>query len=830
MLTTIFCPHCSRLVLDATRCPHCGGWERPVAPPVERGAITWQVDLPAALDSDLTLANGVIYAGDADGKLHALDAATGEPRWPKLVDLGAWRVNRRVAVEAGLVIVGPVDKSPIPAAGKAVLALDAATGREVWRRDFTVRSTSDPLVVGDTAYLSTSDGHAVALAMADGSVRWRKPVEGVGLAAPAHADGLIVYSGEKGTLAAVHRADGTRAWNFIADRDEEWGAAFRYSAVVADGVSYATCWNRRCYALEARTGVLVWASEPAKRPPMTPPLVTSDAVCFCGHDRFVYCLARSDGVLRWRTQLPRMSRTTPVIIEGLVYVTSEDHRVYSLDATTGTAMGEPLLVTSRHVAADWATDGEHLYLGDCDGHLVSLTVSVPQVETAPSRLEASGRWMEAAAQWALTRDFRRAAEIYRDRLGLPCCAAQLFERAGDKPAAAMQYEQAAEIADARRLYDNLGQHLKVAELSERLGEFLPAAQAFERADCPAEAARLYARLAMRLPAAELYERAADAAGRASDGAQEKGWWSRAAEQWTALECWDSAASAWDRAEEFARAGEAWQKGGDCLKAARDLWKAAEQAQAQHQGIEAAFLYERSMQLFHECGDEERERDCDLQRRYLRRQPLLDLALPQVDPFTEGQSGRINVVVANVGWGQAHRIKLGIRPSKDFRADDTRVGQEYGLAPDYQKKAPLWVIPLRAADALPLHLTVAYAADPGSATSFILDQSFDIPVRPRPVRRGSVVAETYVERAEGDVVAGDQVKIARGATMPPNSPQGDSRHEADQTHQVTCPACHTGQSANQIKCSKCGIPFVRCRDCRRAMPGRADFCPHCSAQQ
>ena len=62
MPTTIFCPTCDALILDAPRCPQCGQWERPAQPAAGRGSVAWQITLPASLDAALTLAEGVLYA------------------------------------------------------------------------------------------------------------------------------------------------------------------------------------------------------------------------------------------------------------------------------------------------------------------------------------------------------------------------------------------------------------------------------------------------------------------------------------------------------------------------------------------------------------------------------------------------------------------------------------------------------------------------------------------------------------------------------------------------------------------------------------------------
>ncbi len=547
--TTIFCPNCDALILDALRCPACGKWERPPEPPAERGALAWRATLPAGLASSLTLADGVLYACDADGKLHALAATTGAPHWPQPADLGAWRIYRQVAVAAGLVLVGPDDSRSFPQAADAVLALDVASGAVRWRSPLNTRRVSDPVVAGDAIHVMTSDGHAVALALADGALRWRVPLRNVGPAAPAAAGGLVVFGGDKGTLTALAAADGREAWAFQAEPDPQWGASFPYPPVYAEGRVYVTCWNRRCYALDAATGAMLWTSDQTKRWPVTPSHVTDDAVYFCAHDRYIYKLERATGTRRWRTQLPGRAQTTPIVLDGSVYVLSQDHKLYCLDAITGDITGQPLLETARHVDADWVTDGERVYAGDAGGQLYAVALAAPAPEVAPEALAGQGKWPEAAVRYAATGNLRRAAEIYAAELAEPIHAARLYERADEPALAAVQFEAAGDRKAARGLYADLGRHDRVAELSVALGDLPAAAQAYERANRWEQAAEIYAGLGpAALPqAAHAFEQAAEKGSQQGASKAAEAWWLKAAEAYQKLRQPEKAVQLYHRA-------------------------------------------------------------------------------------------------------------------------------------------------------------------------------------------------------------------------------------------------------------------------------------------
>ncbi len=988
----IFCPNCDALILDAARCPACGKWERPPVLPAERGALAWRATLPAGLASCLTLADGVLYACDAEGKLHALDAATGKPRWQQPVDLGEWRVYRQIAVAGDLVLVGPTDSRSIPQADKAVLALEAASGAVHWRTPLAARLVSDPVVAGDAVYVATSDGHAVSLALADGALRWRVPIQSTCLAAPAPAGRLVVFGGDKGVLTALAAADGSEVWSFQAEPDPQWGAGLPYPPVCVEGRIYATCWNRRCYALDAGTGAAIWAGEPTKRPPLTPPALHEGKVYLCGHDRYVYCLDAADGATCWRTQLPRRSITTPVVIEGQAYVVSQDHMVYALNAATGDLSADRLLETERHVEADWAADGRQAYLGDVEGHLYAVILAAPLPEAAPETLAGQGKWPQAAVRYALTGNLRRAAEIYARELAEPRHAARLYERAGEKALAAEQFERGEALQLARAYYSDVGRHDDAARVSLALGDQHAAAQALEAAGRAGEAAELYAQLLLWPQAAALYERAAEAAAhegdaarsrdgrlaaadiyykqlrqpdkamqlyreagaadkinfvftherdynfwraaanlmaperaaaayaergyfiqageaygragrpaeaaamyeRAGEYAHAKDWylqakqpaeaarvmalagnlpeaaslyeqagdlaqaaalyaqagnharaaavfeelrdWTGAANQWSALPRWEQAAAAWEKADDFEQAASAYLRLGACFKAADCLWRAAQKAQTGAEAPETtAALYDRALAHYADCGADDRAAECDRLRRWLRKQPLLDVPPPQVTEFLAGDYGRIEVVVHNIGWGMAREVALDV--SGQFEADRTRANKAFGLESGLSKHQTLWVAPKRSGKQLPLHLQITYLDARGNAMP-PLEVSYEVSVRDKAERRGDstpiIVQEggKIIQMGAGDYVEGDQAKISRqGAGTPPQVSVA-AAPELTPAPRLTCPACGTEQPADHARCrnDKCGMPFIRCASCGCYQPARAKFCMHCQAAQ
>jgi quinohemoprotein ethanol dehydrogenase len=149
--------------------------------------FAWQYDMRTArgLEATPVVVDGVLYTSSAWSKVYALDARDGREIWqydPK-VD-GQWArhaccdvVNRGVAVWKGKVYVATID-------GRMV-AIDAATGKLAWERDTLVdrtrsytitgapRIAGDKIVIGNAGAEVGVRGYVTAYDAATGELAWR---------------------------------------------------------------------------------------------------------------------------------------------------------------------------------------------------------------------------------------------------------------------------------------------------------------------------------------------------------------------------------------------------------------------------------------------------------------------------------------------------------------------------------------------------------------------------------------------------------------------------------------------------------------------------------
>ena len=160
------------------------------------------------------------------------------------------------------------------------VALDAATGEEIWRRRLGPTyeghggsedgPTSTPTVDGGRLFVVTPHGELLALDRADGAVRWRRDlVEDFGAEPPTWSfatsplvEGrrlLVQVGGSEHNLVAFDKATGEVLW--AVDRDTRLHYSSPTTVSLAGTLQTVVAGESEIYAVRAETGELLWSLE-----------------------------------------------------------------------------------------------------------------------------------------------------------------------------------------------------------------------------------------------------------------------------------------------------------------------------------------------------------------------------------------------------------------------------------------------------------------------------------------------------------------------------------------------------------------------------------------
>jgi outer membrane protein assembly factor BamB len=343
------------------------------------GGLAWRFQTDGPVRSSPTLADGVVYFGSTDGRLYAVDAASGAERWR--YEAGAPIGGAPLVTEGSVIAIDRANRIHAVQRSTGEPLWQVATGRDVplvWGREGWDYLLAAPMPAGDLVLAGSGDGHLYALGLQRGDIRWRFPTGGRIRSAPAIHDDVAYVSSGDGIVYGVSLDDGSEVWRFEtaghALEAADWGfdrTQIYSSPTIVDGVLYIGSRDASLYAIDIATGQARWTSEDGTAWVIATPAVAADRVLSArSSSGKVRAVDRDDGTELWSVATGGMVFSSPVVVGETVYIGSADERIYAFDLATGE--GRWTYRTGGGVFSSPVVWEGRLYVGSDDGYLYAL--------------------------------------------------------------------------------------------------------------------------------------------------------------------------------------------------------------------------------------------------------------------------------------------------------------------------------------------------------------------------------------------------------------------------------------------------------------------------
>jgi outer membrane protein assembly factor BamB len=235
-------------------------------------------------------------------------------------------------------------------------ALDARTGKIVWRRRLSGPMRTSPTVSDGRVYQVTVDSRVHALSAEDGRRLWNHTAieESSGIlgdASPAVAADVVITAYPSGEIYAIRQVNGRTMWSdtvvAISPADPlATLAEIRADPVVDRDTVYVVSHSGRMAAINLQTGRRTWELSLGG---IVTPWVAGDFIYVITNRQELVCIYRQTGTIRWITQLRRFvdleKPTEPVVWWGPVLagnrllVTSSHGYIGAISPYTGKFLG-----------------------------------------------------------------------------------------------------------------------------------------------------------------------------------------------------------------------------------------------------------------------------------------------------------------------------------------------------------------------------------------------------------------------------------------------------------------------------------------------------------
>ena len=268
-----------------------------------------------------------------------------------------------------------------------VVALDATSGKIVWRQRLDSPVSGAPATDGKLVYAIGRDGSAWAINLGDGKVVWQTvgtPGSSgyVGTAAPTIGDRAVVFPSSAGDLMAVLKiGGGTKIWQ-TSLAGKRLGRAYAFSpditgdAVLSGQTLYAGSAAGRTVALDASSGEMIWSAGEGALGPIA---VGGGSLFLVNDEAELVRLDASTGEVIWAVKMPYFTDEKvkryksiyahygPVLAGGRVMVVSSDGLLRAFNPVDGSLTHTAAIPGGA--AAQPAVAGGVLYVVSTDGQL-----------------------------------------------------------------------------------------------------------------------------------------------------------------------------------------------------------------------------------------------------------------------------------------------------------------------------------------------------------------------------------------------------------------------------------------------------------------------------
>ena len=334
----------------------------------------------ARLAASPVVANGRVFTIDTEATVRSFDAQTGAEVWSMRFES---EIGSNAALFGGGVSVSG-DRLYVTNGVGYAGALNAADGSLIWKVRPGGPLRGSPTIANNNVYVLTQDNQVFALDPATGETRWNVSgtleVSGVfGVAAPASAQGTLVAGFSSGELIAYRYENGQIVWQDGLNRTSISTSVSTLSdidasPVIDSGFVYAIGQGGRMVALRLITGERLWEVNAGG---LSTPWIAGDWMFAVTDDARVLAIARTNGRIRWISQLPRFrdeeDRKGPIFWRGpvlaggqLILVSTRGHLAFVDPATGAVSRMEEL---DEGVELSPIVANNTLYLLDTDGEL-----------------------------------------------------------------------------------------------------------------------------------------------------------------------------------------------------------------------------------------------------------------------------------------------------------------------------------------------------------------------------------------------------------------------------------------------------------------------------
>jgi outer membrane protein assembly factor BamB len=297
--------------------------------------------------------NDIVYIGSYDRNLYALDANSGRMIWKSPTEAG---ITTKPAIFEHSIFVGSEDHN--------LYALSDRTGAVDWKYTTGDAIRSSPRINNKVIYVGSDDGCMHAISATSGHLLWKAETSGSIRSTVYIDEDRLYFGGEEGEFYCME-VSGNIKWRNKTKR------SITSSAVVFQEEVIFSSLEGFLYALDKNSGWVIWRFRMQKGS-ISSPLIVKDYVYIGSADGYLYCVDTYRPVEKWKFKTEGQIAGSPAVYENYIYFGSTDGYLYCLDSSNGRMVWK--YQTNGPITGSPTLFSHMLYIGSIDHKLYAFKV------------------------------------------------------------------------------------------------------------------------------------------------------------------------------------------------------------------------------------------------------------------------------------------------------------------------------------------------------------------------------------------------------------------------------------------------------------------------
>ncbi|MEZ6046659.1 MAG: PQQ-binding-like beta-propeller repeat protein [Planctomycetaceae bacterium] len=250
----------------------------------------------------------MVYIGDEEGHLHAIDRKTGKSVWKKTTND---EISGCVALYQDKLIVGSYDSS--------LYCLESSTGDEVWNFQTGDRINCSPSISENFTFVAGCDHHLRVIDIEAGKEKTDIPLGTYLIASPALWGDQLYVGTQNGDVVSVNWRTSEITWRYAAPSKK---MPIHASAAVTESHVFVGGHDKLLHAIDRKSGEGLWTF-PTRAGIESSPVVVGDRVFFGSRDRNLYGVSIETGKEVFKANLGKSIVAGPAVGEGCLVIGTE---------------------------------------------------------------------------------------------------------------------------------------------------------------------------------------------------------------------------------------------------------------------------------------------------------------------------------------------------------------------------------------------------------------------------------------------------------------------------------------------------------------------------